>query len=111
MSLRCSGLAERAHEDVHLAGLEAEVLDDDAAGGAHGSDRVGLVDEEERAVSLLELDEPAEHSLAGLVVVVGEGATLGGRETAPLDDAVVGELVVEGRPIPSLPGPRSRSGR
>ncbi len=115
-------LAERAHPDVDVAGIDAEVLADAASARAEHAQRVGLVDVEERLVALLDFDEPrqvgniavhAVHALDGdrhaaiggpqlfqqLVerapVVVREGPAAGARQHRALHDAVVGQRVVD----------------
>ena len=50
-------LAERAHPDVDVARVDAEMLADAAAVQAQHADRVGLVDLQERLVPLLDFDE------------------------------------------------------
>eukprot|EP00754_Rhynchopus_humris_P020294 Rhum_TRINITY_DN14689_c1_g2::Rhum_TRINITY_DN14689_c1_g2_i1::g.109791::m.109791 len=53
-------LRVRAHEQVHVVGVHAAVLDDAASGGPDGADGVGLVDVEQAVVLLLELDDPLQ---------------------------------------------------
>jgi hypothetical protein len=54
------GLGQRAHEQVHFAGRDAEVVADTASAGSNTADGVGFVDEEEELVLLLELDDAGQ---------------------------------------------------
>jgi len=114
-------LADRAHPQVALAGVDAEEVADAATLGPHGADRMGLVHVEQRVVPPLDLEERrqvgivavhavhaldrdhhtavlrpqiAEQAVELAMVVVAEGALSGLREAGPLHDAHVGEFVV-----------------
>jgi hypothetical protein len=119
-------LGEGAGEDIDPAGVDALGLAGAAAGLADGAEGMGLIDEEEGAVLLLELDDPGEAGLvavhaedavhgdedaldalvAGLTepalqvlqVVVPEGADLAAGHAAAVLDAAVGVLVQD-RPV------------
>ena len=54
------GLGQRAHKQVHFAGRDAEVVADTASAGSNTTNGVGLVNEEEELVLLLELDDAGQ---------------------------------------------------
>jgi len=115
-------LADRSHPQITVGGIDPEVIADPASLRPHRADGVGLVDIQHRVVATLHLDEPgkigivavhavdpfdrhddaaipgaeiAEEAVELVVIVVAEGPLPRLRGDRPLDDAVVGQFVVQ----------------
>ena len=115
-------LGERAHPQLDAGAIDVGVLADTASGTAHGSQRMGLVDEQHRAMLLLDFDKTREvgkvavhavdafdrdqHAAEAVAdageqrverapVVVREATARRAGEPSALQDRVVGEDVVD----------------